>query len=288
MRHKPQTLNPTLWKLRMIRMVLAFALMAAWIGLPTVSSAQNLPVHVDPAARTDLVDPAMVPALRFLTTADFPPFNYTDGSGRLVGFNVDLANAICLRLSARCTIQAWPWNRVANALADNQGDALISGLAMEGDAAERFDFSRIYLELPARFATREGVAGVFDPTRIAGPVAVREGTAHATLLARTLPDADIRGFENEFAAIEALRDGEVDAVFADGLRMAFWLNENPGCCQFAGEAYFRPDLFGEGMTIAVPAGLDNVRTAINWALVRLEREGRLNELYLRWFPVSFY
>src|SRR5690606_34371970 len=33
---------------------------------------------VDPSAREELVDPAMVPALRFLTTNDFPPFNYTD------------------------------------------------------------------------------------------------------------------------------------------------------------------------------------------------------------------
>lgn len=270
------------------QMLLRVVLVAAFAGLSTLSSAQNLPVHVDPAAREDLVDPSLVPALRFLTTSDFPPFNYTDGSGRLVGFNVDLANAICLRLSARCTIQAWPWDRVQNALADNQGDALIAGLAMEGEAASRFDFSRVYLELPARFATRASVASVFDPNQLAGPVGVREGSTHATLLARTLPDAEIVNYENEFAALEALRDGEVDAVFADALRMAFWLNENPDCCSLAGEAYFRPDLFGDGMTIAVPAGLDNVRTAINWALVRLEREGRLNELYLRWFPVSFY
>lgn len=272
----------------MPRPLLRLAVLVTLIGASTLSSAQNLPVHVDPAAREDLVDPAMVPALRFLTTSDFPPFNYTDGAGRLVGFNIDLANAICMRLSARCTIQAWPWNRVQQALADNQGDALIAGLAMEGEAAGQFDFSRIYLELPARFAVRSGVAPAFDPARLTGPVGVREGSTHANLLARTLPDAEIIGFETEFAALEALGDGTVDAAFADGLRMAFWLNENPDCCTLAGEAYFRPDLFGEGMTIAVPAGLDNVRTAINWALVRLEREGRLNELYLRWFPVSFY
>jgi polar amino acid transport system substrate-binding protein len=272
----------------MTKRLLSLVFLAAWIGLPTLSSAQNLPVHVDPSAREELVDPAMVPALRFLTTADFPPFNYSDGSGRLVGFNVDLANAICLRLSARCTIQAWPWDRVADALADNQGDALIAGLSMDGEAGERFDFSRIYLELPARFVTRKGVEAVFDPVRFTGPIGVRGGSIHAGLLARTLTEAEIKTYETEFAALSALGAGEVDAVFGDGLRMAFWLNENSDCCTFSGDAYFRPDLFGDGMTIAVPTGLDNVRTAINWALVRLEREGRLNELYLRWFPVSFY
>lgn len=250
--------------------------------------AQALPVHVDPNGREDMVDPASVPALRFLTTSDFPPFNYTDETGRLVGFNIDLANAICARLTARCTIQAWPWDRVQDALADNQGDALIAGLAMSGEAGQRFDFSRIYLELPARFVTREAVAPIFTPARITGPVAVRAGSSHAALLARMLPDADILASETEFTALAALASGQADAFFGDALRAAFWLNENPECCAFAGEAYFRPDLFGSGLSIAVPSGLDNVRTALNWALVRLDREGRLDELYLRWFPVSFY
>ncbi|WP_196259414.1 transporter substrate-binding domain-containing protein [Pelagibacterium limicola] len=267
---------------------LCLLVLAALVSFPAPPSAQNLPAHVDPAAREDMVDPAMVPALRFLTTDDFPPFNYSDGSGRLVGFNIDLANAICMRLSARCTVQAWPWNRVQEALANNQGDALIAGLSMDGQAAERFDFSRIYLQLPARFVTRRGVEMVFDPAGFAGSVGAREGSAQARLIARVLPEAQISPYETEFDALAALREGEVDVVFGDGMRLAFWLNDNPDCCAFSGNAYFRPDLFGQGMTIAVPAGLDNVRTAINWALVRLEREGRLNELYLRWFPVSFY
>lgn len=258
------------------------------LGFASLSSAQNLPVHVDPAAREDLVDPDTVPALRFLTTSDFPPFNYLDETNRLVGFNIDLANAICARLSARCTVQAWPWDRVQQALMDNQGDALIAGLAMSGPAGETFDFTRVYLELPARFVTRSDLAAVFDPGRFSGRLAIREGSTHAGLAARTLPEAEFVPFPTEFAALEALAADEADAYFGDAMRAAFWLNENPECCRFSGDAYFRPDLFGDGLTIAVPAGLDNVRTAINWALVRLEREGRLDELYLRWFPVSFY
>ncbi|UYQ71632.1 transporter substrate-binding domain-containing protein [Pelagibacterium flavum] len=250
--------------------------------------AQNLPVHVDPGARDDMIDPIAVPALRFLTTPDFPPFNYADAAGRLAGFNVDLADAICARLEARCTIQAWPWNRVQDALADNQGDALIAGLDIDGSAAERFDFSRIYLQLPARFVTQKPVAPGFDPLSLTGTVAVREGSAHAELAQRTLGRAEIVFYGSEFEALDAVAAGEADAFFGDAARASFWLNENPDCCGFAGEAYFRPDLFGAGLAVAVPAGLDNVRVAINWALTRLQREGRIDEIYLRWFPVSFY
>jgi polar amino acid transport system substrate-binding protein len=80
----------------------------------------------------------------------------------------------------------------------------------------------------------------------------------------------------------------VKAWFGDAMRASFWLNENLGCCGFAGDAYFRPHLFGEGFTIAVPAGHDPVRHAIDWALVRLQENGALDELYLRWFPIGFY
>ncbi|QJR19618.1 transporter substrate-binding domain-containing protein [Pelagibacterium halotolerans] len=270
--------------------MLRAALLAAFIfiGATGCAGAQNLPVHVDPGARDDMIDPVAVPALRFLTTPDFPPFNYTDAAGRLTGFNIDLADAICARLEARCTIQSWPWDRVQDALADNQGDALIAGLDIGGSAGERFDFSRIYLQLPARFVTQRPVFPDFDPQAITGTVAVREGSAHADLAERTLGRAQMAFYPSEFEALNAIASGEADFFFGDAARASFWLNENPDCCAFAGEAYFRPDLFGAGLAVAVPIGLDNVRVAINWALTRLQREGRIDEIYLRWFPVSFY
>lgn len=265
-------------------------LVAAIVSLGSFGGAfaQNVPVHLDPGARDDVFDPASVPALRFLTTADFPPFNYTDATGSLVGFHIDLAEAICARLDARCTIQAWPWDRVQDALADNQGDALIAGLDISAQAGERFDFSRIYLQLPGRFVTRQPVSEAFDPLTLSGSIATRQGTAHAELLSQTLSNAEIVEYPTEFEALAAVAAGEAEAYFGDAARAAFWLNENPDCCGFAGEAYFRTDLFGSGLSIAVPAGLDNVRVALNWALMRLQREGRLDEIYLRWFPVSFY
>src|SRR5690606_33392023 len=131
--------RPRLWG------ALALALLAA------PACAQPLPYHADPDAREILPGAVSVPAIRFLTTADFPPFNFRDGEGELIGFNIDLARRICTEVNVACTIQAWPWDQAANALADSQGDALIAGLAMTPDNGERFDFSATYLALPGRF-----------------------------------------------------------------------------------------------------------------------------------------
>lgn len=257
--------------------------------LATPALAQPLPYHSDPDAREILPLQGSVPAIRFLTTADFPPFNFRDTNGELIGFNVDLAKRICAEVNIACTLQAWPWDQAANALADAQGDALIAGLAVTPENGEKFDFSSTYLALPGRFVTRADDVATFSVANLSGKtVAIRAGSAHADFMVRYLPNVTLETFDSEILALTALRDGKVDAYFGDAMRSAFWLNDNPACCSFAGEPYFRPELFGEGLTIAVPAGNDAARHAIDWALVRLKENGALDELYLRWFPVGFY
>ena len=265
-----------------------FVLLFAALG--TLSAhAQALPYHADPSARDLVPNLAAVPNIRFLTTAGFPPFNYRDKTGELVGFNVDLARAICADLSITCTIQAWPWEQAAKALEDGQGDALIAALAMTPENGALFDFTNIYLMLPGRFVMLKGAGTDFDPGQLAGKtVAARTGSAHATFVTRYLPQSTLLEVDTEIAGLEAVRDKRADAFFGDAMRASFWLNANPDCCAFAGLPYFRPDLFGDGLSIAVGAGHDNVRVAIDYSLVRLKKSGVLDELYLRWFPVGFY
>lgn len=270
------------------KLSLLFAL-GLWAALTSATFAQSLPYHSDPSAREILPSLTPVPAIRFLTTADFPPFNFRDAGGELIGFNVDLAKRICAEVNVACTIQAWPWEQAASALGDGQGDALIAGLAMSDENGALFDFSATYLALPGRFVTRAADIGLFDANALAGKtIAVRRGSAHETFVTRYLPEAEVARFDSEIAALEAVEKGEADAFFGDAMRASFWLNENLSCCGFAGQPYFRPNLFGEGLAVAVPPGNDAVRHAIDWALVKLKGNGALDELYLRWFPVGFY
>ena len=259
------------------------------LATPFVALGQVLPYHVDPGARDIVPNLSAVPAIRFLTTADYPPFNFRDDKGELIGFNVDLARALCADLGIACTVQAWPWDQAAKALEDNQGDALIAGLAITPENGALFDFSSIYLMLPGRFVTPLAAAPGFEPQGLDGKrVGVRKGSTHEEFMRRYLPEAQLVEFDAEFAALDALEKGAIDAFFGDGLRASFWLNAHIGCCDFAGQPYFRPDLFGEGLAVALPAGHDAVRQAIDYGLARLKRSGVYDELYLRWFPVSFY
>jgi polar amino acid transport system substrate-binding protein len=270
-------------------MMIRACLALLFAALAAPASAQALPYHSDPSARDLVPNLAAVPSIRFLTTADFPPFNYRDKTGELVGFNVDLSRAICSDLGIACTIQAWPWEQAGKALEDGQGDALIAGLAMSPENGALFDFTSIYLMLPGRFVMAKDAAATFDPAQLAGKtIAARKGSAHATFVTRYLPEAKLSEFDTEIAALDAVRDKQADGFFGDAMRASFWLNANAECCAFAGQPYFRPDLFGDGLSVAVGAGHDTVRLAIDYSLVRLKKSGVLDELYLRWFPIGFY
>jgi polar amino acid transport system substrate-binding protein len=258
-----------------------FAMMTMW------ATAQTLPNHVDLHAHEDVFDASQIGAIRFLTTTDFPPLNFRGAGGDLAGFHIELAEAICTEISVKCTVQSWPWEQLGSALENGQGDAVIAAIAISPESAQQLDFSQIYLKFPARFVSRQdGQLPAKEDNK--NKVAVRKGSAHAKFLEAHFKQYELVPFDNERAALDAVKFADIDRAFVDGMRASFWLNENPDCCAFEEGPYFSNSYFGEGLSVAVKRGNDNTRRAINIGLRRIQESGKFAELYLKWFPVNFY
>lgn len=257
--------------------------------LATSASAQKLPNYLDPSAYDDTLDMSLVPSIRFLTSSDFPPFNYRDASGDVVGYNVELAEALCAELGVECTLQSWPWTQLPKALEQGQGDAIIAGLNIDADNGRLFDFSQSYLQFPARFVqpSEKSEGQEFKPHELSAVVGVRRNSAHHAYLRDYFPNLVALPFESELDVFVGLEAGTIDFGFLDGMRASFWLNQKE-CCNFAGAAYFSIEHFGAGLSFAVSPQKKNTLRAINLGLRRLGETGKLDELYLKWFPVGFY
>jgi polar amino acid transport system substrate-binding protein len=232
--------------------------------------------------------------IRFLTTVDFPPFNFLDKSGRLAGFNVDLARAICSELNIldKCQIQALPWNELPDALAKRQGDAIIAGIAVTPQSRQTYAFSRSYLRFPARLVVARHSA-INEPVsrEIRGKrIGVIAGSAHQRMFDAYFPDAIAIPYGDENAMHADLKSGRLAGIFGDGMRLAFWLagTDSAGCCRFAGGPYLSPRYLGEGMSIAVRPDDQALRAALDYALHQVGIKGVFSDLYLRYFPVSFF
>jgi polar amino acid transport system substrate-binding protein len=256
-------------------------------------AAVKVPNFWNVERRIERPDAARLPkTLRFVTADDYPPFNFTGANDALSGFNVDLARAICDELGASCTIAAEPFDQIVGAVEQGRADAAIAGVAATPASRTVLDFSERYLGTPARFVGRSG-AGPADatPEIVASKrVGVVGRTAHEAYLRSFFNEAAIRTYADLKGAQEALRKGEVDLVFGDGITLAIWLNgtDSGACCAFVGGPFTESRFFGDGFAVAVRAGNDGLRHAIDYALQRIWEKGVYTDLYLRWFPVSFY
>ncbi len=265
----------------------------AGLALPGVNppaDAIAVPGFWDPRRRPERPDLSRISIIRFLTETDYPPFNYAGADGAPAGFNVDLARMICEEIKVACTVQQRRYDTLLDTLASNGGDAVIASIAETPDMRRRVDFSDPYYRTPARFVSRRDV-NIDDvrPEALEGKkVAVVAGTAHEAYLKALFTEAELHPYPTAEDARAALRRGEVDLLFGDGIALAFWLNgtDSNNCCEFRGGPYLESRFFGEGVGIAVRRGNDLLRQAFNWALFRLWEKGAFTDLWLRYFPIS--
>lgn len=258
--------------------------------LATPAGDKDMPYPFDPREKVAKPDLRAIPRLRFLTTVDFPPFNFIDQSGKLSGFHVDLAREICAELDMmeRCQIEAVAYADLTARLDKGEGEVAIAGARITPDLRASHDFSRVYLRLPARFAARRGDAGSDRAPSHLGdsPVGVLKGSAHEAMARAFFPKLSLTGFADRPSMLAALRKGEVKAVFGDALQLSFWLESKDAdnCCDFLGGPYYSSHFLGEGMAMMTAPDNPALAQALDHALIALARKGRLADLYLRYFP----
>lgn len=270
-----------------------------FVFLPFLGHAQDslstdLPNFFNSQERLNHPDLSTLTRLRFLTTVDFPPFNFIDKTGRLSGYNIDLLRAICseLKLEQICQVEAVPWDELLTHINNNDGEAIIAGMNETPETAKDLLFTQSYLRFPARFVGSQNV-NVEEPivrSLSNYKIGILHNSAHEALFSTYFPDIKWRAFDNEDSLHLALKTKKIDLAFGDGMGFSLWLNnpKSQNCCRFVGGAYIAPYFLQSGLRIAVLKTNPELVDAFNYALKSLERKGKLTELYLRYFPIGFY
>ncbi len=257
-------------------------------------TAGRLPSFFDSHQRLEKPDTTGIMRLRFVTTFDFPPFNFLDKTGHLAGYNIDLLRAICAKLSLEklCEVEVVPWEELVDHVRNGNAEVIIAGLKETVETHRYLDFTRTYLRFPARFVASRFVN--LDEPISDKLVHLNSGfllkSAHEKLFHSYFPEAKWQGFKKRAELYKALQEHKIDLIFDDGFALSLWLNDlrSDDCCHFVGGTYIAPQLLGEGMQLAVAKKNTILVSMLNYALKSLEDDGKLVELYLRYFPVSFY
>lgn len=267
----------------------------------------RIPELFDPNQRIQRPDGNQIKTIRFLTTDDFPPFHFALPDGRLAGFDIDLARAMCSDLQLACTIQARRFDTLIPQINEGKDDALIAAVANTPATRADLDFTAPYYTTPARFvvanaskdkaskdkASKDKVAkpDKMTPEALDGhKIGVETGTAHEAYLKTFFPKAALTLYKDQAALRTGLQKSEVEAIFGDGISLALWLNsdESKGCCSFYGGPFTESRFFGNGVSIAVARGNIALRQTLDYELAQLAKNGTYADLYLKYFPIGFY
>ncbi|MBV1885838.1 MAG: transporter substrate-binding domain-containing protein, partial [Parvibaculaceae bacterium] len=191
--------------------------------------------------------------LRIATEGNFPPFNFTNGDGKLAGFEVDLVQALCAQIKRECEIVPHPWASLLPGLIEGKWDLVMASMRIPNEAEAGVVYTKPYYRLPAQLVVRKGdVSNRRAPKPAGKEILVQSGSRHEAYVMQYFPEALRRSVPTFEEAWDRFALGE--AMFFFGDRVAI-LQRMAGtqCCILAGDAIVDASFFSQGVGFALPA-----------------------------------
>ncbi len=268
-----------MWKHRWL-LATAFMAVALIAGGCQRQQAQQPAAPVQPAAQVPDLGGRMV---RVATDATYQPFEFLDKDKNIVGYDIDLINAICDLGKCKPNVKSVAWEGIFPALQKGDYDAVISGVTITDERKKTMDFSDPYMEVGQVVLVRAGETRITGLSDLADKsVAVQKGTTNfdaATQFQKEGKIKTVKAFGTFDLAVKSLLNKDVDAVIIDNTAASGYMGTNPNQLKVAGEKFTH-----EALGIVVPKDdKDHLLPAFDAALKVLKDNGTLDKLYQKWF-----
>ncbi|MFN0194940.1 MAG: transporter substrate-binding domain-containing protein [Aestuariivirga sp.] len=231
------------------------------------------------------------------TEGAYPPFSWVDSAGKLQGFDVDIANALCAQLQATCEIVAQKWDDMIPNLVKKKYDAVVASMSSTQERRQVVDFTINYYYESQVLLARTGAS--HDVTAeslneksigVVGPVVVIQGVTrrpvHELYLEDKFDDVDVDIYDSIADALEDLTEGDIDAIFGNSIDLyrEVLLPDAGKRFAFVGRRISDPQYFPDGAAIAVRKGDGKLRDALNDALQAIHESGTYLRIQEKYFP----
>jgi octopine/nopaline transport system substrate-binding protein len=241
----------------------------------------------------------------------YEPYNLTDPSGKIIGFEPDVAIDVCARMKVECKIIAQDWDGMIPGLQAGKFDVIMDGMSITDERKKQIDFSVPYADVPAALATAKAspltkLAGAgklvnFDKDKAGGAatlkalkealkgktIGVQVSTTHATFAGNNLKDvATIKEYKTTDERDLDLKSGRIDAVLDDETEVAAMLGKDDA----KDFTEFGPHLTGGDFGIGVGMGLRkadaDLTAKFDKAIKAAFADGSIKKYSLKWFKID--
>lgn len=226
---------------------------------------------------------ASAETLTIATEGAYPPFNNTTADGELVGFDVDIAKALCAEMQRECEIVAQDWDGIIPGLVQEKYDAIVASMSITEERLETIDFTNPYYSNYLAIVAKDG--GSMSIGDVEGKAI---GAQRSTVASEWAEDqygrrGDIKLYDTQTAAYSDLTAGRIDVLVSDFLPASEWLGENPDYA-LIGEKIDIDDKIG----IGIRQDEGELKDALNSALQAIRDNGKYKEINDQYFPVDIF
>ncbi len=255
---------------RFVTTLAAAAVLAVAVGIAPTSAQDKLRIGVEGA---------------------YPPFSWKEADGTLMGFDIDIAMALCDKMGRECELVEQDWDGIIPALLAKKYDAIVASMSITEERKKRVDFSQKYYNTPNNFVAAKGSGIEVSAEGLAGKaVGVQRGTVHQCFMEKMYPDADLKLYGTQEEVFLDLAAGRIDAQISDSIQAEEgFLNTDAGKdFEFVGGDQFDLECHGEGAGIAVRKGDDELREAFNAAIKAIRDDGTYKQINDQYFKFDLY
>lgn len=225
------------------------------------------------------------------TEGAYPPFNNLESDGSLVGFDVDIAKALCEEMKAECEFVTQDWDGIIPALIAGKFDAIIASMSITDERKQKVDFSNKYYNTPPAIAVPKDsdVKGVSKDDLAGKTIGVQSSTTHFNYSEATYTDSDLKGYGSPDEYKLDMVNDRLDAVNDDIIVLQEWLATEDGKnFKIVGTITPVPEIHGLGAGIAVRKGETELAEKFNKAIDAIRANGTYKTINDKYFSFDAY
>lgn len=229
--------------------------------------------------------------VRIGTEGEYPPFNTLTSDGKLEGFDIDIAKALCAEMKVTCTFVTQDWEGMIPALEAGKYDAIIASMSITDERKQQVDFTQKYYSTPpALVVPKDSDLSEATAESLSGKtIGAQASTTFANYVEEKFPDANLKLYPTAEEYKLDLANGRLDGAVDDVVVIDEWIKGNAdGCCKIVSTLPVDPAIFGEGIGIAIRKGDGDLTEMFNKAIVAIRENGTYKTINDKYFEFDVY
>lgn len=218
------------------------------------------------------------------TNAAFPPYEMTNDAGNFIGIDVEVAQAIADKLGLELVIDNMEFTAALEAAQKGKSDMVMAGVTVNEDRLTVMDFSDSYATGVQVVIVKEGSDVTMDNLgeKMIGTQMGTTGYIYASDTPENggYGEDHVIAYDNGITAVQALMNGQIDAVIIDNAPAQAFVESNPGLTLLEGEWVI------ENYAIGFAKGNTELKEAVNKALAELIADGTVQQIVDKYIPAE--